>query len=213
MAQRPIHSLVVSVERELLLACVIAGIALTTACAAGPDVARPEAFPRSRDAREGLSSRPAFTDALGPPAPAIVSTPAGAPRAAAVLQTAVDLLGTKYRYGGQAPDTGFDCSGFVGYVFRQHSIDMPRTVAEQFLVGRAVAQDDVQAGDLVFFTTTGPGATHVGIVFSTGNHWEFIHAPADGSSVRIERFDTGYWAQRWIGAKRVLTGIVPFVQG
>lgn len=116
----------------------------------------------------------------------------------------MDLLGTKYRYGGQTPDSGFDCSGFVSYVLRQHSIDVPRTVAEQFAAGRSVAQDDIQIGDLVFFTTTGPGATHVGIVVSTGNRWEFIHSPNDGSVVRIDRFDSGYWQQRWLGARRLL---------
>ncbi|HXT69529.1 MAG TPA: C40 family peptidase [Vicinamibacterales bacterium] len=134
---------------------------------------------------------------------AIAPLPAPMP-AAAILQTAFDLLGTKYRFGGQTPDTGFDCSGFVSYVLRQHSIDVPRTVVEQFGAGRTVAQDDIQPGDLVFFTTTGPGPTHVGIVVATGARFEFIHAPADGSVVRIERFDSGYWQQRWIGARRVL---------
>jgi cell wall-associated NlpC family hydrolase len=132
------------------------------------------------------------------------STPIAPPSAsAAILETAFGLLGTKYKFGGTTPDTGFDCSGFVGYVLRQHGIDMPRTVAEQFSAGRPVAQDDIQAGDLVFFTTTGPGATHIGIVVSAGAEWKFVHAPADGASVRIERFDTGYWQQRWIGARRI----------
>ena len=121
-----------------------------------------------------------------------------------MLGTALSLLGTKYRFGGETPEGGFDCSGFVSYVLRQHSLDIPRTVAEQFVVGQAVAQDQIQPGDLVFFTTTGPGATHVGIVVNTGGRWDFVHAPADGSVVRIERFDTGYWQQRWVGARRVL---------
>jgi cell wall-associated NlpC family hydrolase len=141
-------------------------------------------------------------------AAAVVTEPSAARIApavgsAAVLETALGLLGTKYRYGGQTPDTGFDCSGFVSYVLRQHAVDLPRTVAEQYAAGRSVAQDEIQAGDLVFFTTTGPGATHVGMVVSTGARWEFVHAPADGASVRIERFDAGYWQQRWIGARRV----------
>ena len=122
---------------------------------------------------------------------------------AAVLQSAFDLLGTKYRFGGETPESGFDCSGFVSYVLRQHGVELPRTVAEQFAAGRSVAQDEIQPGDLVFFTTTGPGATHVGLVVTSGSRYEFIHAPADGASVRIERFDTGYWQQRWLGARRV----------
>jgi cell wall-associated NlpC family hydrolase len=131
-------------------------------------------------------------------------TPAPSAVSAAVLSTALSLLGTKYRFGGETPEGGLDCSGFVRYVLRQHSVDIPRTVAEQFVVGQPVAQDQIQPGDLVFFTTTGPGATHVGIVINTGTRWDFVHAPADGSVVRIERFDTGYWQQRWIGARRVL---------
>jgi len=120
-----------------------------------------------------------------------------------VLSTALSLLGTKYRFGGETPEGGLDCSGFVRYVLRQHSVDVPRTVAEQFVVGQPVAQDQIQPGDLVFFTTTGPGATHVGIVVNTGTRWDFVHAPADGSVVRVERFDIGYWQQRWIGARRM----------
>ena len=92
----------------------------------------------------------------------------------------------------------------MSYVLRQHSVEIPRTVAEQFVVGQAGGAGPDSAGDLVFFTTTGPGATHVGIVVNTGARWDFVHAPADGSVVRIERFDIGYWQQRWIGARRVL---------
>ena len=103
-----------------------------------------------------------------------------------MLGTALSLLGTKYRFGGETPEGGLDCSGFVRYVLRQHSADVPRTVAEQFVVGHPVAQDQIQPGDLVFFTTTGPGATHVGIVVNTGTRWDFVHAPADGSVVRVE---------------------------
>ena len=121
-----------------------------------------------------------------------------------MLSTALSLLGTKYKFGGETPEGGLDCSGFVRYVLRQHSVEIPRTVAEQFAVGQPVAQDQIQTGDLVFFTTTGPGATHVGIVVNTGTRWDFVHAPADGSVVRIERFDIGYWQLRWIGARRVL---------
>ncbi len=185
--------------RALLLLTVVGYSSVSAgACAVNTSTAnRPEAFPRSRP----VPIESPVT--LAAPAP-VSPLPPAAP-AAAILQTAFDLLGTKYRFGGQAPDTGFDCSGFVSYVLRQHAIDVPRTVAEQFGAGRTVAQDDIQAGDLVFFSTTGPGATHVGIVIATGARWEFIHAPADGSVVRIERFDQGYWAARWVGARRVLS--------
>ena len=172
------------------------------ACAARTPgtLARPEAFPRSPAPRPAPAASQNEGDvALESAAPRVATVPA----AAAVLQTAFDLLGTKYRFGGTSPETGFDCSGFVGYVLRQHGVELPRTVVEQFAAGRAVAQDEIQAGDLVFFSTTGPGATHVGLVVTTASRWEFIHAPADGANVRVERFDTGYWQQRWVGARRV----------
>ena len=143
---------------------------------------------------------PTTVEALPPPLPQPLPATS---LSVALIQTALTLVGTPYRFGGESPDTGFDCSGFVGYVMRQHSVFIPRTVVEQFQAGKSVAQADVQPGDLVFFSTVGPGATHVGIVISTSARWEFVHAPADGSSVRVERFDTGYWQQRWIGARRV----------
>jgi cell wall-associated NlpC family hydrolase len=180
---------------------VLAGVA--AACASAPAAtssARPEAFPRSRPVPNATNEG----NAAGPSAVLpLTVTPAPSAFSAAVLSTALSLLGTKYRFGGETPEGGLDCSGFVRYVLRQHSVDVPRTVAEQFVVGQPVAQDQIQPGDLVFFTTTGPGATHVGIVVNTGTRWDFVHAPADGSVVRVERFDIGYWQQRWIGARRM----------
>lgn len=127
-----------------------------------------------------------------------------AARVQAVITTALELRGTRYRLGGQRPDTGFDCSGFVRYVLEQHSVDVPRTVAEQYEAGRPVRRDQVRPGDLVFFSTIGPGPTHIGIVIGRSDQLEFIHAPGEGGRVRIERFDTAYWRTRWVGARRVL---------
>jgi len=208
------------VSVSLRIAVVVVA-AVAGACASAPAATvRPEAFPRSRPVptatNEGNAAGPRETRAM-PVTPAsrvapetvssatlpLAATPAPSAFSAAVLSTALSLLGTKYRFGGETPEGGFDCSGFVSYVLHQNSVDIPRTVAEQFAVGQAVAQDQIQPGDLVFFTTTGPGATHVGIVVNTGTRWDFVHAPADGSVVRIERFDSGYWQQRWIGARRV----------
>jgi cell wall-associated NlpC family hydrolase len=211
-----------NVLKNVRLMIPVGVIVLASACVSTSSP-QPQAFPRSRPVPNApaVVDPPASTNSpatsRAEPAPAPVDSarvsaarelaaPAATmatPAAAAVLQTAYSLLGTRYRFGGESPETGFDCSGFVGYVLRQHGIDMPRTVAEQFQIGRSVAQDDIQIGDLVFFTTTGPGATHIGIVVSAGPRWEFIHAPADGASVRVERFDSGYWQQRWMGARRV----------
>ena len=93
---------------------------------------------------------------------------------AQILDTALGLRGIAYRLGGEDPASGFDCSGFVRYVFGQHQLDVPRTVAEQFAAGQDVAPDRIRAGDLVFFRHRGP--THVGIALGPGSG-EFVHAP------------------------------------
>jgi cell wall-associated NlpC family hydrolase len=119
-----------------------------------------------------------------------------------VLQTAISLRGLPYQFGGDRPDTGFDCSGFVRYVFGQSRLTVPRTVDEQFHAGHAVDRDHPSAGDLIFFSTTGPGATHVGIVLDADAR-TFVHAPGTGSVVRVDRFDTPYWRSRTLGLRRL----------
>jgi cell wall-associated NlpC family hydrolase len=118
----------------------------------------------------------------------------------AIAGTALDLRGRPYRDGGTDPD-GFDCSGFVAYVFGQHGIAVPRTVSDLFRTGRDISPSDLQAGDLVFFSTSGPGPTHVGMAIG-GN--EFVHAPSSAGVVRVERLSARYWATRFIAARRVL---------
>lgn len=120
----------------------------------------------------------------------------------ALLQTATTLVGSPYRFGGESPQAGFDCSGLVRYVFGQYHVDVPRTAAEQFLVGERVSASRVAPGDLIFFSTIGPGATHVGIVVDPAAR-TFVHAPGTGSVVRVDRFDTSYWSARTIGARRL----------
>ena len=117
-----------------------------------------------------------------------------------VSGTALSLRGTRYRNGGADPG-GFDCSGFVHYVFARHGVSLPRKVEAQYRVGGSVAPTDLQAGDLVFFTTTSPGASHVGIVVGGDS---FVHAPTSSGVVRVERLGSSYWAARFIGARRVL---------
>jgi peptidoglycan endopeptidase LytE len=129
--------------------------------------------------------------------------PTSLPEADAIVQDALAFQGVRYQLGGEDPAGGFDCSGLVRYVFEQHHVDVPRTVAEQYQQGRHVAVADVHAGDLVFFTTTGPGATHVGIALGTAGPGEFVHAPGDGGAVRVEHFDTPYWRSRIVGVRRV----------
>jgi len=110
-------------------------------------------------------------------------------------------MGIKYVLGGETPGTGFDCSGLVRFVFLAESIDLPRVVSDQFDRGVKVSIQEVQAGDLIFFSTTGPGATHVGIVSGPGT---FIHAPSSTGVVREEHYDNAYWHPRIVGARRIL---------
>jgi cell wall-associated NlpC family hydrolase len=122
------------------------------------------------------------------------------PSTQGLLATALDLRGTPYRNGGSDP-SGFDCSGFVQWVFARHGMRLPREVKDQFLAGELIDRDEVQPGDLVFFQTVSRGASHVGIAL--GNE-QFVHAPSSRGVVRIEKFTSGYWDQRWVGARRVV---------
>jgi cell wall-associated NlpC family hydrolase len=113
--------------------------------------------------------------------------------------TALSLRGAPYRNRGADP-TGFDCSGFVRYVFGQHGLPMPREAREQFRVGKAVERGRLAPGDLVFFTTVAPGPSHVGIVVGGD---QFVHAPSERGAVRVDQLSNAYWRVRFVGAKRV----------
>lgn len=119
-----------------------------------------------------------------------------------LVQTALDYRGVPYRFGGDDPQTGFDCSGFIRYVLGRHAMQLPRTAAEQFQIGRRINAKDVRAGDLVFFSTVAPGASHVGLALGAE---EFVHAPATSGVVRVERFASSYWQSRFVGARRLLS--------
>ena len=175
-----------------LLAAALPVAAAACATTGGPT---PAAFP-------GAGSRPVVSDARRPVDTAS-TTPTPSTAVNGILESARSLVGTPYRFGGTSPAEGFDCSGLVTYVARLHGILLPRIVSDQFAAGRAVDRSDLAPGDLVFYSTVGPGATHVGIVLESNGTLRFIHAPADGSSVRVERFDTPYWESRWVGARRV----------
>ena len=114
--------------------------------------------------------------------------------------TALSHRGTPYRNGGSDP-SGFDCSGFVRYVFSQHGVIMPRTVSDLFRAGHQVTTNQLEPGDLVFFTTVAPGASHVGIAIGGD---QFVHAPSSTGEVRVEHLGASYWSARFVGARRVL---------
>jgi cell wall-associated NlpC family hydrolase len=161
-----------------VLLCLLSGACATTG-------AIPRPFPRPGEAT------PAGGDF-----PAPVGTAGGG--GYAIAGTALGLRGVPYRNGGSDP-TGFDCSGFVWYVFLQHGIDLPRTVTEQFQNGRSVPAEQVQPGDLVFFRTAGRNVSHVGMAIGGE---EFVHAPSSRGEVRVERLTSSYWQPRFAGARR-----------
>jgi cell wall-associated NlpC family hydrolase len=156
-------------------------------------------------ASTGAVPRP-FPGAAAAHRPPDGGTPAGDAEAAgspvdtyALVGTALSFRGTRYRNGGSDPN-GFDCSGFTQYVFAKYGLSLPREVREQFHEGRPVDPDDLSPGDLVFFSTTDPGASHVGIVIGSD---QFVHAPSSNGVVRVERLRSSYWSQRYIGARRI----------
>jgi cell wall-associated NlpC family hydrolase len=122
-------------------------------------------------------------------------------RAQELVLNAMGFMGIPYRWGGTTPETGFDCSGFVQYVFRQAAgLVLPRSSFDQILLGVSVAREDLQPGDLVFFNTMRATASHVGIYIG-GNR--FIHSPRRGKSVEIVDFNNSYWQARFDGARRL----------
>lgn len=118
-----------------------------------------------------------------------------------IIEKAYELTGIKYKFGGSKPETGFDCSQFVKYVFEQAlNLSLPPSARSLSKVGESIKFDDLQPGDLVFFNTRKSKFSHVGIY--VGNN-EFIHAPRTGKSVRVESLKKSYWIKKFNGATRV----------
>jgi cell wall-associated NlpC family hydrolase len=146
----------------------------------------------------GISRRSAPAE----PAPAEAKPKAKpkAPQASArgtrVATIAQRYLGVAYRYGGESPRTGFDCSGFVQYVFSRVGVSLPRVVSAQWRVGRRVSRSALRPGDIVFFNGLGHDGIYIG-----GNR--FVHSPSSGDVVKISTI-TGYYADRWVGGRRVV---------
>ncbi len=145
----------------------------------------PAPFPQPGRAVSGLP-----TELSAPPSP----------DAYAITATALRLRGVPFVDGGSTP-SGFDCSGFTSYVFQQHGVVLPRLAAHQYRVGSAVDPDAIEVGDLLFFTTGAPGASHVALALGSD---EFVHAPSERGQVRVERLSSIYWSRRFLGARRVV---------
>lgn len=117
-----------------------------------------------------------------------------------LIARAKQMIGTPYRYGGTSPQTGFDCSGFMQYVFND-MVKLPRVSADMATVGKKVSRNDLKAGDMVFFAHSGSRISHVGMYLGDG---KFIHSPSTGKTVEITSMDVKYWATRYITARRVV---------
>ncbi|SEM31331.1 NlpC/P60 family protein [Paenisporosarcina quisquiliarum] len=116
-----------------------------------------------------------------------------------LVATAKDLIGTKYR-GGGITKAGFDCSGFVSYVYNDLGVSLPRTSSGMYASGSKIDKSDLSSGDLVFFNTSGRGVSHVGIYIGDG---KFIHS-STSKGVKIDKLsDPYYWGDRYVGAKRI----------
>jgi peptidoglycan DL-endopeptidase CwlO len=124
------------------------------------------------------------------------AAPAASSRGARVAQLSRRYLGIPYRWGGSSPSTGFDCSGFVMYLYRKVGVSLPHNAAMQYGYGRAVSRGNLRPGDLVFFN----GLGHVGIYLGGGR---FIHAPSSGDVVKVSSLSDSWYDSRWVGARRL----------
>jgi cell wall-associated NlpC family hydrolase len=170
---------------------------MSAACASTGGIPKPFPTPGPTNTRRGDPATPP-DDRSGTPTG---SQRSNAPDYYALVGTALTLRGAPYRDGGAGP-SGFDCSGFTQYVFARHGVTLPRGVREQFRIGRNIRPKDLEPGDLIFFTTTDPGVSHVGIAVGGD---EFVHAPSSAGVVRVEHLSSSYWSARFIGARRVGT--------
>ncbi|MFQ5741079.1 MAG: NlpC/P60 family protein [Acidobacteriota bacterium] len=152
---------------------------------------------------ERSSSQPAKDESGLKPAETTRVAPSGA-LAAEILDTAYSQLGRKYRWGGQSPEDGFDCSGFVQWVFSQNGLQLPRTSRQQFKAGSPIGRDEVLPGDLLFFSarSRSQGVNHVGIYSGGGR---FLHSPSSGERIQESKAFEGYYLSHFAGARRVIS--------
>jgi peptidoglycan DL-endopeptidase CwlO len=196
-------------ERQRLLASVRSEISRLQAAerarqAAAAAAARARLAAQREHARVAASIEPEVTGEADPggfdfgtETPAFTPPPPDGSRASQVIAIAMQYLGVPYRWGGSSPATGFDCSGFVMYVFAQIGVSLPHHAAAQYGYGVPVSRDQLQPGDLVFFN----GLGHMGMYIGGG---QFIHAPHTGDVVKISSLYDSWYAGTWVGGRRVL---------
>ncbi len=191
----PLHSAWLAVAAAML-ATLLQGCATVSA----PGAVGVRALPQARIELEAPAFETTPNFAAKPVLGSLLSR--GSRALGGVLQSALSFTGIRYRYGGSSPLTGFDCSGFVGYVFRESAgLKLPRASYQMASAeGLKLSRDELKAGDLVFF---GPRkrVNHVGIYLGDDR---FIHAPSTGGRVRTDLLSNNYWRARFVSGKRVL---------
>lgn len=148
----------------------------------------------------GCSSQPPIVTSP----PAVTTSPTPSPLANEILFRAISLVGTPYHWGGNTPESGFDCSGLIGYVYRDVAgISLPRTTRELMAMATPkIERNALAAGDLLFFATgNSRSVSHAGIYVGDGR---FVHAPSKGGTVRLDQLSDRYWDKSYLGARRVL---------
>jgi cell wall-associated NlpC family hydrolase len=190
-------NLVKPIRIQMKWAVPLVGMLATACASSGPAVPRP--FPGAPTVATAKDSAPREEHAAATEEHATAAIVDGY----ALVGTALSLRGTPYRNGGSDP-SGFDCSGFTQYVFGRYGVSLAREVREQFRQGVAIEQRDLAPGDLLFFSTTDPGASHVAILVGGD---EFVHAPSSTGVVRVEHLGASYWAPRFLGARRVTVAV------
>ncbi|KIG04696.1 C40 family peptidase [Caballeronia concitans] len=182
---------------------MLIGLLMTTTSVAFAD----EVSSNSQNAGNGSFTSSKAIDVAATPDTA--SAPGGAKaflsgmasKAGDVVVGALNMIGVRYRWGGNTPDSGLDCSGFVRYVFQDTlGMTLPRRAEEMSRVGEKVRVSDLKPGDLVFFNTMRRSFSHVGIYIGDN---KFVHSPSTGSTIRVDDMESGYWEQRFQGARRI----------
>lgn len=133
-----------------------------------------------------------------------VAGPGGASRpknGSAVIATAKSQIGRPYKYGGAEPNTGFDCSGFILWTYKQHGVKVPRQAKDQAMHGKVVKKSQLQPGDIVVFRISGRSGYHTGLYSGRG---KFVHSPSSGKKIREDNMNDDYWKRRYVSGRRVL---------
>lgn len=193
-------------HRSLTQACArtIAGLFIGALFAAAPGAFADEvsSFNQNGTNSTQIGSGSSLQQTSAQPSGGAKSFLAGmAGKAGDVVVGALNMIGVRYRWGGNSPDSGLDCSGFVRYVFQDTlGMSLPRRAEEMSRVGEKVSMSNLKPGDLVFFNTMRRTFSHVGIYIGDN---KFVHSPSTGSTVRVDDLDSGYWEKRFTGARRI----------